>query len=182
MASLRRIVPLLLVAVGLLVLVRSIASRPTGDVTTPQRVPTRFQSNAGVDRVNQWFENHWGTEQVTPVDPADEINILRRLSLALHGTVPSLEELRQFEADGQRDRLKRWTQRMLGDDRFPTYFPGHSSAVRSDRSSPSGEIGSAHGLTNNSPPIVLGTRSSPSWSVPTGCRPDGRRRISSRST
>ncbi len=122
MASLRRIVPLLLVALGLLVLVRSIASRPIGDVTTPQHVPSRFQDNAGVNRVNQWIENRWRIEQVTPVKPAEEINILRRLSLALHGTVPSLEELRQFETDRQPDRLKRWTQRMLGDDRFPTYF------------------------------------------------------------
>ncbi len=122
MASLRRLTPLLLVVVGLLVLVRSIASRPTGDVTTPQRLPTRFQIDAGVDRVDRWFEDRWRTEQVEPVEPAADISVLRRLSLALHGTVPSLEELRQFEIDRKPNRLKRWTHRMLGDDRFPTYL------------------------------------------------------------
>ncbi|MFK7819163.1 MAG: DUF1549 domain-containing protein, partial [Planctomycetaceae bacterium] len=48
--------------------------------------------------------------------------ILRRLSLTLHGTVPSLEEIRQFEADTNPDKIERWTERMLSDERFGPYF------------------------------------------------------------
>lgn len=75
-----------------------------------------------VARLNGWFQNHWQTEQVVPAEPADELLVLRRLSLALHGTVPALEEIRDFEADTEPDRLQRWTLRMLQDQRFSDYF------------------------------------------------------------
>jgi hypothetical protein len=57
---------------------------------------------------------------VTPAAP--ELAVLRRLSLALHGTVPSLEEIREFEADRAADRLDRWTNRLLADPRYPDYM------------------------------------------------------------
>ncbi len=47
--------------------------------------------------------------------------MLRRLALALVGTVPSLEEIRQFEADSRPDRLVHWTERYLRDTRFADY-------------------------------------------------------------
>ena len=50
------------------------------------------------------------------------MQVLRRLSLALQGTVPSLQEVRQFEADERSDRLEHWTRRMLADKRFADYF------------------------------------------------------------
>ncbi len=50
------------------------------------------------------------------------MTVLRRLSLALHGTIPSLEELRRFEADQAPDRLERWTATLLEDPRFSDYF------------------------------------------------------------
>ena len=59
---------------------------------------------------------------VKPAAKADDLTILRRLSLALHGTVPSLEEVRRFQADQQPDRLLRWTSAMLEDTRFNDYF------------------------------------------------------------
>jgi len=40
----------------------------------------------------------------------------------LHGTIPSLEEIRLFEADGRSDRLGHWTAAMLEDERFADYF------------------------------------------------------------
>jgi hypothetical protein len=57
-----------------------------------------------------------------PAPRADDLTILRRLSLALHGTIPSLEELRRFQSDSRPDRLVHWTQAMLGDNRFNDYF------------------------------------------------------------
>lgn len=55
-------------------------------------------------------------------EPADELTILRRLSLALHGSIPSLEEIREFESDEGPDRLSRWLEYLLQDDRFSDYF------------------------------------------------------------
>jgi hypothetical protein len=54
--------------------------------------------------------------------PAEDLQVLRRLSLALHGTIPALEEIRQFEADQRPDRLEHWTRRLLADPRFAWYF------------------------------------------------------------
>ncbi len=61
-------------------------------------------------------------DPLTPAPLADDLKILRRLSLALHGTIPSLEEIRQFEADTRPGRLLRWTAKMLEDRRFADYF------------------------------------------------------------
>jgi len=59
---------------------------------------------------------------LTPAEPASDLQILRRLSLSLHGTIPSLEEIRQFESDQEPQKLKRWTLRFLDDSRFSDYF------------------------------------------------------------
>jgi hypothetical protein len=53
---------------------------------------------------------------------APELTVLRRLSLALHGTVPSLAQIREFEAHSAPDRLERWTVRLLADPRYSNYM------------------------------------------------------------
>jgi len=77
---------------------------------------------ATIDKIDSYFGTKWRNEKITPAQPADELLVLRRLSLALHGTVPSLEELRDFEADTRADRLRMWTLRMIDDQRFADYF------------------------------------------------------------
>ncbi|MEZ6067083.1 MAG: DUF1549 domain-containing protein [Planctomycetaceae bacterium] len=57
-----------------------------------------------------------------PAPEADDLTVLRRLSLALHGTIPSLQEVRRFQADDRPDRLMLWTNAMLDDSRFSDYF------------------------------------------------------------
>jgi len=64
----------------------------------------------------------WAKEGLSPAAPADELAVLRRLSLALLGTAPSLEEIRRFEADTAPRRLQRWTAAYLEDVRFADYF------------------------------------------------------------
>jgi len=72
--------------------------------------------------VNDWFAERWTLDGVEPAGMADDLTILRRLSLSLHGTIPSLEEIRRFEADDRPDRLEQWTAAMLDDPRFADYF------------------------------------------------------------
>lgn len=64
----------------------------------------------------------WEADGVEPAPAAADLLVLRRLSLALHGTIPSLEEVRAFEADAAPDRLARWTDRLLADRRFADYW------------------------------------------------------------
>jgi hypothetical protein len=75
-----------------------------------------------VATVNQFFTERWEEQGVLPSDEAEELEVLRRLSLSLHGTIPSLEEIREFEADDAPDRLNRWTARLLAEPRFADYF------------------------------------------------------------
>lgn len=72
--------------------------------------------------VDAYLNFRWAQEKVEPALAADDLLVLRRLALALMGTVPSLEEIRQFEADEAPDRLERWTLRYLLDPRFSDYF------------------------------------------------------------
>ncbi len=75
-----------------------------------------------ISKLNAWFSERWQAAQVTPAELAPDLQILRRMSLALCGTVPSLEEIRQFEADSGPQRLLRWADRLLDDPRYFDYF------------------------------------------------------------
>lgn len=75
-----------------------------------------------VQQIDSFMLSRWQSQDMEPPAAADELQVLRRLSLTLHGTVPSLEEIRQFESDTQPNKIERWTQRMLSDERFGPYF------------------------------------------------------------
>ncbi len=93
-----------------------IQSNPAESIVTVDDLP------GSVSAVDGFLETQWQTEGVAPAAQADDLQVLRRLALSLMGTVPSLEEVRQFEADEAPDRLERWTHRYLQDDRFADYF------------------------------------------------------------
>src|SRR6185295_13277272 len=57
-----------------------------------------------------------------PAPSADQLTIARRLSLALVGTVPSLEEIRALEAVPAEQRVAWWTNHLLEDQRFADYW------------------------------------------------------------
>lgn len=86
-----------------------------------------------VGRVNDAFRAEWkkveweapdGAKKkgVEPAPRATDLAVARRLSLALTGTVPSLEEIRQFEARPEGERLDGWANHLLNDRRYADYF------------------------------------------------------------
>jgi hypothetical protein len=75
-----------------------------------------------VRAVDRSFESAWKESGRAPVQPAEDLQVLRRLTLALCGTIPSLEEIRAFESNRSPDRLDQWTDRLLSDSRFADYF------------------------------------------------------------
>ncbi|HEX6986584.1 MAG TPA: DUF1549 domain-containing protein [Planctomycetaceae bacterium] len=79
-------------------------------------------AESGGSEVDAFFAEEWSRLGVAVAEPADDLTVLRRASLALHGTVPSLEEIRAFEADGRPDRLRRRVRAMLADSRFADYW------------------------------------------------------------
>lgn len=68
------------------------------------------------------FASYWSEHKITPADFADDLTVLRRASLALHGSIPSLEEIRAVERDPRDDRLAQWVRNRLADPRFADYF------------------------------------------------------------
>ena len=84
--------------------------RPDSDITEP------------VNQLNTFFEIQWKAEEVSRAEIAPQLTVLRRLSLALHGTIPSLEEIRRFESDTRQNKLQYWCSEMLEDRRFADYF------------------------------------------------------------
>lgn len=125
-AGVARIRPFLMpvcVVVGVVLLVGWAASR--NHVTTPADVPYEVDDvvqQADTHLEQRWQTTNWKGQPLQAAGPASDLQVLRRLSLALHGTVPSLEEVRQFEADDQPEKLRRWTVRMMDDKRFANYF------------------------------------------------------------
>ncbi|HEX8199005.1 MAG TPA: DUF1549 domain-containing protein, partial [Isosphaeraceae bacterium] len=71
-----------------------------------------------VAEVDATFRGQWAAAGLTPARRAPDLAILRRLALALTGSIPSLEEIRRFEALPESGRRARWVEGLLRDRRF----------------------------------------------------------------
>ncbi|MBT4013545.1 MAG: DUF1553 domain-containing protein [Planctomycetaceae bacterium] len=82
-----------------------------------------------VAAVNREFSDSWKNADLETATPASVLAVMRRASLALHGTVPSLEEIREFGPAAQmvettvseNDLLDRYVQYLLADRRYADY-------------------------------------------------------------
>ncbi len=114
-----------LFAVGVVFLVLKVvqvAGRVDVSTTAPVAVAAEQRVDTSVGKLNDWFRRHWENERAAVAGPADDLTVFRRLSLSLFGTVPSLEDIRTFEADTEPDRIDRWVVHMLQDSRYSDYF------------------------------------------------------------
>jgi hypothetical protein len=75
-----------------------------------------------VTQVNAAIEEGYVAEGLKPAPRADELTVVRRLSLALTGTIPSLQEIRQFEAYSDGERLQWWLEGILRERRSADYL------------------------------------------------------------
>ena len=97
--------------------------RPTA--STAQAPPaTRLASDIEpiVAQVDATFAKRWTGQKMVPAERASDMVQMRRLSLALCGTVPSLEEIRRFEARPKEGRLEEWLDGLLHDRRCTDYL------------------------------------------------------------
>jgi hypothetical protein len=94
----------------------------------PRARPTAEARKPAVERpgiakeVDRAFRRRWAEQGLTPAARAPELAVMRRLSLALTGTIPSLEEVRRFEAIPTDLRLARWLDDLLLDRRSADYL------------------------------------------------------------
>ncbi|MCI0683457.1 MAG: DUF1549 and DUF1553 domain-containing protein [Gemmataceae bacterium] len=75
-----------------------------------------------VAKVDASFRNYWAEWDIAPVPPASDLAVARRLALGLMGTVPSLEEIRQFESLPAHERMPWWIDHVLQDRRSADYL------------------------------------------------------------
>jgi hypothetical protein len=72
--------------------------------------------------VNGSFQDQWTDHSLQPAGRADDLTIVRRISLALTGTIPSIEEIRLLQAHPAEHRVDWWVQRLLEDRRSADYL------------------------------------------------------------
>ena len=77
---------------------------------------------ATLAQLNAEFRQHWQDKRLEVAPRADDLAIARRLSLALTGTVPSVEEIRALEKVASDDRVEWWTSHLLEDRRHSDYL------------------------------------------------------------
>lgn len=116
---------ILAVAVGSTALAASLL-RPAASVSGSAFTESRVVAGADDLRpvlacVDETFRRRWSEQKLTTA-PASELAVMRRLSLALCGTAPSLEEIRRFEALSPGTRLHAWLEELLADRRSADYL------------------------------------------------------------
>lgn len=72
--------------------------------------------------VNERFAEQWHALELEPVRPADELTMIRRLSLALTGFPPSIQDLRRLESEPAESRVDSWLASLLQDQRHFDYL------------------------------------------------------------
>ncbi len=123
-SSIRAVLNLLIVIVLIGFFSLFIWTRGNNAITTNTKVSVfkkkpDFQST--VKRIDESFAKEWLTAETPPVDLADELAVARRLSLALTGTIPSLEEIRIFEQQPEGQRIQWWLSKSFEDRRWSDY-------------------------------------------------------------
>ena len=110
------------VLLAVICLVSFVTHQPLKGVATEESARPTADIDESVQKVNLFFARRWAGEDLQSAKQTDELTVLRRITLALMGTVPSLEEIRAFEQDRGPDRVPRWTARFLHDRRYAEYF------------------------------------------------------------
>lgn len=75
-----------------------------------------------VESVDESFANKWNESKIEPAPRASDLAVARRLSLALTGTIPSLEEVRALETVQDVDRVQWWLSHLFEDRRYGDYL------------------------------------------------------------
>ena len=83
--------------------------------------PQAYDFDEVVAELNKQLRSSWDEQNLTPAPPADSFTVVRRLSLALTGTIPSLEEIRLLEKVDEDRRVDWWLERTLNDRRYSDY-------------------------------------------------------------
>jgi hypothetical protein len=94
----------------------------TGQPKSPAKKAPRVDLRPIVADVDATFHRSWSERKLIPAPKANELSVMRRLGLALCGSIPSLEEIRRFEARPVEKRIDAWVDDLLHDRRTADYL------------------------------------------------------------
>lgn len=89
--------------------------------SSPPNVPLPADLLETCMTIDAQFDEYWQAAGLEVAEQADNLIVARRLSLALTGTVPSLEEIRAFEKIAPDQQIPWWLTRLLHDRRYSDY-------------------------------------------------------------
>lgn len=89
-----------------------------------------------VDSINAHLEHRWQADGVTPADVCDDRTFARRVYLDLAGRIPSVAELRAFEADGRADKHDALIELLLHSEDSVQHFTDVFDALLMGRGTP----------------------------------------------
>jgi hypothetical protein len=105
---------------GVVELLRPPVGKAASDVGLPQaKLKDVLQA---ARKVNADFEQSWAQKQIQPTAEADNLTLMRRLSLALTGSIPSLQEIRTLEPMQGVDITQWWLTQLFADRRASDYL------------------------------------------------------------
>ena len=104
--------------------VAELLAPPVANVGSDLRLPkTQLEDiQRAAKTVDADFEKAWAQQQIQPVAKTDDLTLMRRLSLALTGSIPSLQELRMLESLQRTDVPQWWLSHLLSDRRTSDYL------------------------------------------------------------
>ncbi|MCX6852740.1 MAG: DUF1553 domain-containing protein [Verrucomicrobia bacterium] len=121
---LRNALILAAVALGAFWGVAELLTPPVAATGSAPRLPkTQLEDIQRVAQaVDADFEKAWAQQALNPVGKTDDLTLVRRLSLALTGSIPSLQELRLLESLKSADAPQWWLSHLLSDRRTSDYL------------------------------------------------------------
>lgn len=119
--TLPRLFAMIAIMVGLGIVLLRYLEKPTITPLNASSVPAELADE--IATVNAAFALAQTTAGVAPVPEADALTLARRLSLALTGAPPSLEEIRRLEAlPIGADPVQAWLDHLFADRRYADYL------------------------------------------------------------
>lgn len=98
-----------------------------GPLQKTSRVAIASQANRSslqetVEQVDKAFAHDWSKADLQSATKANDLLVARRLSLALTGSIPSFEEIRTLQELPAEQRISRWVDQLLTDQRYFDYL------------------------------------------------------------
>lgn len=79
-------------------------------------------AQAAAAKIDEFLQDHWRNQEIQPAAPAEDAELLRRLTLDLIGRIPTASELDEFLADKSPDKRRGAIERLMAGPEFPLHL------------------------------------------------------------